>query len=121
MLKHQARTILNYGSSLPWKWAFWSGLSGDEPWKVQFVIEEADWAIRRVGEYLEQKINLIEPQAINLTTKPNRANGKVLHFGSQYMWLTWARAVSKNNKIVTSFFHGNQRMARVLQGILIFF
>ena len=106
MLRRYSRSLFNFGSSVPWKLSHRMGFVKNFPENIEFVIENADWAIRRVGENLEREINLIEPGALRLTTKPNRVNGRVLHFGSQYMWLTWARVVSKNNSVVSSFFHG---------------
>lgn len=73
---------------------------------VAFVIERADWAIRWVGEHVCNEIERLAPNTAAVTTKPERLINRVVHFGSQYMWLTWGRAMSPSNRYVTSFFHG---------------
>jgi glycosyltransferase involved in cell wall biosynthesis len=73
---------------------------------VGFVIERADWAIRWVGEHVCDEIERLAPNTAAVTTLPERLIDKVVHFGSQYMWLTWGRAMSRSNRYVTSFFHG---------------
>ena len=73
---------------------------------VQFVIENADWAIRWVGEHVRDEIEAISPGTISTTTQPQRLAQRVVHFGSQYMWLTWGRHMSRTNRHVVSFFHG---------------
>ncbi len=73
---------------------------------VQFVIEQADWAIRWVGEHVRDEIEAMAPGSIQTTTVPQRVVDRIVHFGSQYMWLTWGRHMSRSNRYVTSFFHG---------------
>ena len=73
---------------------------------IGFVIERADWAIRRVGESIRNEIEKEKKDLIITTTRPEKLVNKVVHFGSQYMWLAWGSHMSQNNKYVTSFFHG---------------
>ena len=73
---------------------------------MQFVIEKADWAIRWVGEHVRNRIEEISPGTVETTVEPQRIVRRVVHFGSQYMWLTWGRHMSSTNRYVTSFFHG---------------
>ncbi len=73
---------------------------------VTFVIEDADWAIKRVGDYICQEILKQSSIHIDTTSKPYTNISKIVHFGSQYMWLDWGRYMSKNHHYVVSFFHG---------------
>ena len=42
------------------------------------------------------EINIIHSKIIN----------KIVHFGSQYMWLNWGEHMSKDNYFISTFFHG---------------
>ncbi len=75
---------------------------------VRFIIEEADWAIRWVGEHVRDEANRLVPQTVTVTTRPAGIRNCVVHFGSQYMWLSWGRAMGGSNRYVTSFFHGKR-------------
>ncbi len=82
------------------------GVSTSPSEPVCFVTEKADWAIRWVGEYIKMGIDDEQPDLITLTTSPANIANRVVHFGSQYMWLGWGRHLSQSNHFVTSFFHG---------------
>jgi glycosyltransferase involved in cell wall biosynthesis len=73
---------------------------------VNFVIERADWAIRWVGTYVCDGIEAEHPGTASVTTNPAPIAGRVVHFGSQYMWLMWGSHMARSNRFVTSFFHG---------------
>jgi glycosyltransferase involved in cell wall biosynthesis len=92
--------------SLPWRLAGELGLYSGPRAPVQFVIENADWAIRWVGEHIRDEVNLLYPDTVQTNTQPHRLAGRVVHFGSQYMWLAWGHLLSRRNRNVTSFFHG---------------
>ncbi len=77
-----------------------------DDYKVVFIIEKADWAIRQVGTNIEKRINKSK-NIVKLSTAPERFNNKIVHFGSHYMWLSKYKYLSKNNKYIVSFFHGN--------------
>lgn len=91
---------------MPWRVAAATGLYAGPQAPVQFVIEQADWAIRWVGEHIRDEIAVSHPGAVETTTRPQRVAGRVVHFGSQYMWLAWGHLISRRNRFVTSFFHG---------------
>ncbi len=105
-MKVLLRSIRDMGACLPWSTAarlgLWRGIGAP----VQFVIEPADWAIRWVGEHVRDEIERIAPGIIETTQRPERIVERVVHFGSQYMWLTWGPHMSGTNRYVTSFFHG---------------
>lgn len=91
---------------LPWRLAASSINWHGEGAPVQFVIERADWAIRWVGEHIRNEIEAIVPGLVQTTVAPQRVVRRIVHFGSQYMWLTWGAHMSRSNRYVTSFFHG---------------
>lgn len=99
----EARTAL---TCLPWRVAATTGLWTGRGAPVQFVIERADWAIRWVGENIRDRIETMAPGAVQTTVEPQRVARRVVHFGSQYMWLAWGHHMSSSNRYVTSFFHG---------------
>lgn len=105
-MKQLVRQAYMGASCLPWRMAAATGLYRGPRAPVQFVIENADWAIRWVGEHIRDEIEAICPGAVQTATRPQRIAGRVAHFGSQYMWLTWGHLLSRRNHFVTSFFHG---------------
>jgi glycosyltransferase involved in cell wall biosynthesis len=100
------RSLRLKGAGLPWQFAAFSGLWKGAGAPVQFVIENADWAIRRVGEHVRDEVNNLAPNSVEVTTSPARIANRIVHFGSQYMWLDWMRHMPTGNRYVTSFFHG---------------
>lgn len=106
MLKDLLRPWRLRASCLPWRLAAAvGGYRGEGP-PVSFVIENADWAIRWVGEHVRDEIEAIAPGTIATTSRPQRLARRVVHFGSQYMWLAWGRHMSRTNRYAVSFFHG---------------
>jgi glycosyltransferase involved in cell wall biosynthesis len=97
------RTRLN---CLPWWLSAKSGIYQGEGPPVRFVIENADWAIRWVGKHICEEIEALEQGRIAVTSKPENLAHRLVHFGSQYMWLDWGHHMSRSNRFVTSFFHG---------------
>jgi len=91
---------------LPWRLAAAAGAYRGEGPPVNFVIENADWAIRWVGEHVRDEIEALRPGTVAVTTQPQRLARRLVHFGSQYMWLSWGRHMSDTNQFVVSFFHG---------------
>jgi glycosyltransferase involved in cell wall biosynthesis len=106
VLKKVLRQAFMRASCQPWHLAGAVGLYRGPRAPVQFVIESADWAIRRVGEHIRDEIEVILPGMVQTTSSPQRIHNHVVHFGSQYMWLTWGHLLSCRNRFVTSFFHG---------------
>ena len=105
-MKDTLRTIRAYATCLPWRALGSLGVKGAPQPPVAFVIERADWAIRWVGEHVCIEIDKFSPGTAATTTRPERLAGRVVHFGSQYMWLAWGAAMGRSNRYVTSFFHG---------------
>lgn len=98
--------IKNKIKCLPWnilsKYGFYKGSKVP----IKFIIENADWAIKFVGQNIKKEIDIIAPGNIEVTTKPQRIVKNIVHFGSQYMWLNWGKYMSNENRYITSFFHG---------------
>lgn len=93
-------------SCLPWRLSAACGCYQGEGPPVRFIIENADWAIRRVGENICEAIESCEHGRIAVSTQPERLIQRVVHFGSQYMWLDWGQYMSSSNRYIASFFHG---------------
>ena len=83
------RSLKNKIKRLPWKRLSESGFYKGNNIPVKFIIENADWAIKFVGENIKREIDIISPGKLELSAKPYRFTENVIHFGSQYMWLNW--------------------------------
>ena len=76
--------------------------------KVNFVAEKANWSIKWDGIYMSKFINknhgekYMEISNIPLMNEKK----KIIHFGSQYMWVDWYKLISSRNNYIVSFFHG---------------
>ena len=73
---------------------------------IHYISENANWAIKFVGENIKKEIDLINPNVIKISNKPYKLVNNIVHFGSQYMWLNWRPHMSIDNQYITSFFHG---------------
>ena len=93
-------------SCLSWRLLAKTGALKSKGAPVQFIVENADWAIRWVGEHIRDEIKLISPGKVDISSDPSRISRRVVHFGSQYMWLKWGNHMSRSNQFITSFFHG---------------
>ncbi len=102
------RDVRRRALCLPWRAAAALGWRDAARPPVAFVVEKADWAIRWVGENIARKIEAAHPHIVATTATPERLANRVVHFGSQYMWLAWGEAMSPSNRYVTSFFHGKR-------------
>ena len=76
--------------------------------EIIYIIEKENWSIKWDGEYISNKINQQEKSKIISTTEIPSINprNKLIHFGSQYMWIDWYKLLPKNKNYVVSFFHG---------------
>ena len=101
------RSLKIGASCIPWRFLEWTG-STDGKAKIQYVVEKAQWAIHWEGQAIRNSLEKMYPGIMDVTPLPNRIMGasKVVHFGSQYMWESWARHLTAKNYYVASFFHG---------------
>ena len=76
--------------------------------KVIYIVEKKNWVIKWDAKYISSKINQeLKSEIISTRTVPSlNANNKVIHFGSQYMWIDWYEYLPKNKNYVVSFYHG---------------
>ncbi|HIG82176.1 MAG TPA: glycosyltransferase [Verrucomicrobiales bacterium] len=106
MILDFVRSCACFAKCSPWNLAAsvggWRG--GGPP--VQFVAENADWSVRWDGEGIRDGLAPAVPITMGLITKPYQVAHRVVHFGSQYQWATWAPFLSKTNHYAVSFFHG---------------
>ncbi len=105
-LKSNVRYLRNSLYCLPWKLFAKTKIYSDNTLPIKYVSEDVDWAIKTVGENIKKEIDLIKPNQFEITTNPSRAIKKIVHFGSQYMWLNWGQHMSKDNYYISTFFHG---------------
>jgi len=105
-LSDNIRLLRNTAKCLPTRILSGLGQKSNQATPVRFVIEDANWAIRWVGENIRDEINKLTPNTVEVGTSPIGAIDRVVHFGSQYMWLAWGGPAGASNKYVTSFFHG---------------
>ena len=101
------RYLRIWTSCVPWKFLDLLGVT-DRKAQIQYVVEKDKWAIHWEGRGIQNSLNDLYPGLMDITSRPNRIIGanKVVHFGSQYMWASWARHLTSKNHYVASFFHG---------------
>ena len=65
--------------------------------KINYVVESANWSIKWDGIYMKKYIdNKFREKLIELTNVPCLdSKQKVIHFGSQYMWVDWKSLLPK--------------------------
>ena len=104
--RNKIRYLRNSFYCLPWKILSKTKIYKDNNKPINFVVEEANWAIKAVGENMKREIDIITPNKFDLITNPSKIINKIVHFGSQYMWLNWGEHMSKENYFISTFFHG---------------
>ena len=102
------RRLRNLFFSSFWKFRYYFSNEKNQG-NVDFIVENADWAIKRVGSYICKEILINSNLKIKTSSKPYKSFGDVIHFGSQYMWVDWGQYLSKNHHYVVSFFHGSPK------------
>ncbi len=100
------RPVRNRAACMTWQSLAALGLQPNAAPPVAFVIERADWAIRWVGEKICAEIERVAPGTAAVASHPERLIDRVVHFGSQYMWMSWGPAMARSNRYAVSFFHG---------------
>ena len=105
-LKNKIRSLTNNLQCLPWKILSKTNIYKDKSSPIKYVTEEANWAIKNVGENIKREVDKITPHKFEVCTNPAKLTNKIVHFGSQYMWLNWGEHMSKENLFISTFFHG---------------
>ncbi len=106
ILKKGIRYYKNKFYCLPWKLLNQAKIYEDKGVPIKFVTEDANWAIKGVGINIKNEIDNISLNKMEVLTNPSRIMKKIVHFGSQYMWLNWGQHMSQSNKFISTFFHG---------------
>lgn len=91
---------------LAWRALEAIGLNRGSKPPVAFVVENADWSVRWDGDHVCAGIERVAPGTAATTIAPARLVDHVVHFGSQYMWLSWGAAMARSNRFVATYFHG---------------
>ena len=105
-MNNRIRLLKNKIRCMPWKILSKLNLYEENNIPVKFIVENADWAIKFVGDNIKREIDIIAPNKIEVSAKPQKIVKSIVHFGSQYMWLNWGKYMAKENLYLTSFFHG---------------
>ena len=107
-MKKKIKEILRNGLCKYYRLLNLFGLNYPAKAPVNFVIEKANWAIRWVGMYICENICAKHSGFAKITTNPASIINRIVHFGSQYMWVDWYGSLPKNKDYVVSFFHGKK-------------
>jgi glycosyltransferase involved in cell wall biosynthesis len=113
-MRNALRSVKLGLQSLPFRLAAAMGSRGSGA-PIQFVVEDAAWAIRWVGEGIRDGLPEEARGNVATTLAPHRLINRVAHFGSQYMWVDWAPHLSHTNQPVVSFFHGKPEDGPVVE------
>jgi len=105
-LQKKIRYLRNSFYCFPWKVLNKINIYRDKNLPIQYISEDANWAIKTVGENMKREMNLISPETFEISMNPYKLTKKIVHFGSQYMWLNWGEHMSKDNYFISTFFHG---------------
>jgi len=105
-MSNSIKILKNKIKCFPWMMLAKYGFYEENKMPIKFIIENADWAIKFVGENIKREIDIIAPGKLEVSSKPYKIIESIVHFGSQYMWLNWGKHMSNKNQFITSFFHG---------------
>ena len=73
---------------------------------VAYVTEKADWSIQWDACSYVGGIEARHPGTVAVTQRPQSLIGRVVHFGSQFHWGQWSRAMGASNRYVVTYYHG---------------
>ena len=78
--------------------------------EIIYVVEKENWSIKWDGIYIKSSVNKIcNSRIISINHLPNlHSKTRLVHFGSQYMWLDWYKLLPRDINYVVSFFHGKK-------------
>ena len=89
--------------------------------KVNYIVEPKDWSIKADGVNIAREINVLKGHPkISITRRPYLASAPLVHFGSQFMFQNWCNYMSKNQKIIVTYFHGKLGEDRITDANLEF-
>ncbi len=74
---------------------------------IIYIVEKNNWSIYLDGLNITSEINKkINNNFAEISCQPYKFRNKIIHFGSQYMWVDWYKYLSKENKYIVNFYHG---------------
>ena len=73
---------------------------------IAYVTEAANWSIQWDARSYVDAIEARHPGTVAVTHRPQSLIGRVVHFGSQFHWGQWSRAVGASNRTVVTYYHG---------------
>jgi glycosyltransferase involved in cell wall biosynthesis len=74
---------------------------------ASYIVERGEsWSIRWDGDYYAQAVNAIRPGTVKVADRPERLIDSIAHFGSQFVWELWAKALDSSNRQLVTYFHG---------------
>ena len=89
---------------------------------VAYVVERANWSIRWDGTSICNEARKITPGVAEVLDQPQILARRVVHFGSQFQWVSWADVLSRSNQFVVTYFHGkpedDDEMARHVEAFM---
>lgn len=106
MLLSNAKKLRYFFPCLIWRFLHHFKLFAPKHPPIAFVSEKKDWAINMVGSNIASGLGEYQRDNFFVTVKPSQLVDNIVHFGSQYMWLSWGKHMSRSNRYVVSFFHG---------------
>ncbi len=98
-ISHSLKSYLSYLNSIIYN----KSISQE----IVYIVENANWSIACDGNEITKSINkMLKMDIIKVSTKPYKFRNKIIHFGSQYMWIDWYKHLSKKNIYIVNFYHG---------------
>ncbi len=73
---------------------------------VAYVVERANWSTKWDGTYICNAVGRIAPGVAEVVDRPQFLARRIVHFGSQFQWVTWAGALARSNLYAVTYFHG---------------
>ena len=73
---------------------------------VAYVTEKANWSIQWDARSYVAGIEARHPGTVAVSHRPQALIGRVVHFGSQFHWGQWRRALPASNRTVVTYYHG---------------
>ncbi len=95
-------------STLPVRALDTLGIHSPQKFSVRFVIEKGNWSIKWDGHYVAQEVEKIAKGTIKVETRPYLLSNKIVHFGSQFQYVSWYKHMAKSNRLICTFFHGKR-------------
>lgn len=75
---------------------------------IRFMIERDNWSIKWDGISIAKGVEQLRPHTVAVDDKPYLHAGRILHFGSQFQWVTWQSHLPRSNRYICTFFHGKR-------------